>query len=193
MGEVESIPVPERSVRDDWPIPVGWRILINPIDPKSITEQGIILPEEVVRAETFGNYLGRVVAMGELCYKHEKFGGGDPWCKIGDWVAYGQHAGQAIIVRDSRVAEDLKSVDAMISGLEREIEGMKGQLRVMAGVNGKESDEVRESAAKLAEDISAARIKREGLKVSQERRLRVVNDDEIMAVIPNTEAIRIYI
>ena len=58
------------------------------------------MPESVKEATEYLRYVGRVIALGSLCYKHAKFEGGEPWCKVGDWVAYGQYAGQIIKIRD---------------------------------------------------------------------------------------------
>jgi len=87
--------------QDDYPIPAGWRILIEPIKIEEKTQSGIVLPTQAVEAKEHLRYIGRVVAMGPLCYKHSKFGPGqEPWCAVGDFVAYGAYAGQEIKVRD---------------------------------------------------------------------------------------------
>jgi len=84
----------------DLPVAVGWRILIEPIQIDDTTEGGIALPTSVIEAKEYLRYVGRVVAMGPLCYRHAKFVGGVDWCAVGDWVAYGQYAGQTINIRN---------------------------------------------------------------------------------------------
>ena len=84
----------------DYPIPAGWRVLIEPIKIEEKTEGGIVLPTAAVEAKEHLRYIGRVVAMGPLCYKHAKFGDAGPWCKVGDMVAYGAYAGQEIKIRN---------------------------------------------------------------------------------------------
>jgi len=96
---------PESEVdASDYPIPVGWRILIEPIKVEEKTASGLVLPEQAIAAKEHLRYIGRVVAMGHLCYQHQKFAGEDnaakPWCKVGDYVAHGAYAGQEIKVRD---------------------------------------------------------------------------------------------
>ena len=89
---------------EDYPVPVGWRILIEPIKVEEKTAGGIVLPTQAVEAKEHLRHIGRVVAMGPLCYKHSKFADGkaepEHWCNIGDYVAYGAYAGQEIKVRD---------------------------------------------------------------------------------------------
>jgi len=93
----------------DYPIPTGWRILIEPIKIEEKTTGGIVLPTAAVEAKEHLRYIGRVVAMGPLCYKHAKFMGGDSdrvyWCAVGDMVAYGAYAGQEIKVRNKNGSE----------------------------------------------------------------------------------------
>lgn len=89
---------------EDIPEPVGFRILIEPLEVKKKTEGGIILTEQSQEAERLLNYMGRVIAMGPRCYQHAaKFqnpltGEIEPWCRVGDIVVYGQHVGQTMVV-----------------------------------------------------------------------------------------------
>jgi len=83
--------------------PAGWRILVEPVEIKRETAGGIALPEESVRAQEYLRYFGRVVAMGPLCYRNERFKlhpqaeGYEPFCKIGDMVVFDRHAGQEVL------------------------------------------------------------------------------------------------
>jgi co-chaperonin GroES (HSP10) len=94
-------PIGEVSPQD-YPIPAGWRVLIEPIKIEETTQGGIVLPEAAKEAKEHLRHIGRVVDMGELCYKHGKFQGCEPWCKVGDYVAYGAYSGQEMKVRNSK-------------------------------------------------------------------------------------------
>lgn len=126
---------PEGDVAEgDYPIPAGWRILIEPIKIEATTASGIALPQESVQAKEHLRYIGKVVSMGDLCYQHAKFMGADKaalkWCKVGDFVAYGAYAGQEIQVRN-------RTRDGLVT-------------------------------------------------------LKLINDDEILAVVPNPMSVHIY-
>lgn len=84
----------------DMPEPLGWRVLIEPIAVEERTRGGIVLPDQAQKAKEHLNYVGKVVAMGPLCYRDPKFGDAGPWCQVGDWVAYGQYAGQTVLIRN---------------------------------------------------------------------------------------------
>jgi len=97
----------------DYPEPTGWRILVEPIDVEEVSDGGIVLPEEVQRAKEHLRYIGRVISMGPLCYKHSKFQNpgttkSDEWCKVGDWIAYGRYDGQDIIVKSEKGRKPLR-------------------------------------------------------------------------------------
>lgn len=83
-----------------YPVPTGWRILVEPIKIEERSSGGIVLPESAVEAKEHLRYIGRVVSMGPLCYKHAKFEGGGPWCEVGDYIAYGAYAGQEVKVHN---------------------------------------------------------------------------------------------
>ena len=108
----------------DYPLPTGWRILVEPIEIDDTTSGGIALPTQAVEAKEHLRYIGRVVAMGPLCYKHSKFGKEEkPWCQVGDMIAYGAYAGQEIKVRneagDKYVALKLINDDEVLSVIPR--------------------------------------------------------------------------
>lgn len=99
MESVQFEIVNDEIAPEDIPQPVGWRILVEPIKVEEITLGGIVLPGQTVEAKEHLRYVGKVIAMGPQCYKHAKFEGGEPWCKVGDWIAYGQYTGHEIRVR----------------------------------------------------------------------------------------------
>lgn len=80
----------------------NWRILVEPVEIKRTTEGGIALPEEAVRAQEYLRYYGRVIDVGPLCYRHEKFkphpmADCDVSCKVGDMIVFDKHAGQEVV------------------------------------------------------------------------------------------------
>lgn len=79
--------------KNDLPItPKGYRILVKQIEVKSETASGlIIMSEEERERKQGGENKGIVMAMGELCYKGERFG--EPWCKVGDKVYFRSYSG----------------------------------------------------------------------------------------------------
>lgn len=85
------------------PKPVGWRILVEPITIERITPGGLVLPDSNIEAQEHNRYVGRVVAMGDACYKHPIFQevGGKPWCHVGDWIIYNQYTGMGAKIKDS--------------------------------------------------------------------------------------------
>lgn len=107
--EIESIA--DELDAEDIPDPVGWRILIEPLRVKEQTAGGIVLPEQVKKNEAYLRYIGRVVKMGPLCYKHAKFEGAEPWCKPGDWVVFAYHSGQPVMVKTEKAEVELKLVN----------------------------------------------------------------------------------
>lgn len=98
-----TINVKERKFdMDSLPKPVGWRILVAPLDIEEITAGGIVLPDSNIEAKQHNQYVGQVVAMGESCFKHpvfEEIGSGN-WCEVGDWVLFNQYAGMGAKVYD---------------------------------------------------------------------------------------------
>lgn len=91
--------------------PTGWRILVRPVKIETKSAGGIVLPESVKQAKEHLRYVGQVVAMGPLCYLHDKFGGDQPWCTVGDWIAYGQYAGQEMLVKIDDGIEKLRIIN----------------------------------------------------------------------------------
>lgn len=108
----EDVTIPEGL-----PQPMLWRVLIMPVQPASMSKGtngvSIALPAQVQDADSHLNYIGKVVALGPLAGKSEKFE--NPlWNErleeeqkksiprwlweigVGDWVCYGRYAGQRI-------------------------------------------------------------------------------------------------
>ncbi len=91
------------------PKPTGYRLLIEPVQVKQQSAGGIALPEQAVKAQEYLRYIGKVVAMGPEAYQHEKFQGA--WCEVGDWIAYGQYAGQELVVRTEEGPRKLRLIN----------------------------------------------------------------------------------
>jgi co-chaperonin GroES (HSP10) len=118
------------EVPDPDPLPtvVGWKLLIRPVAIKTKTKGGILLPEQYVADVQYLTTVGRVLAMGELAYKHKDFevqeerdvevlkydpetkepktvvekqlvGVPRPWCQIGQYVCYGKFAGTKFLYK----------------------------------------------------------------------------------------------
>ena len=90
--------------------PVLWRVLVCPVQPRKMSKGAhgvaIALVEGTQENEAHLNYIGRVVAMGPLAGRNERFvdpskpkpfGPVDAFeydVKVGDHVVYGRYAGQ---------------------------------------------------------------------------------------------------
>lgn len=92
-----DVPMPE-----DHPAPLLWRVLIAPRRPKKMSAGGLIIAHAARDAEQHLNYIGQVIAMGELAYKSDLFKDMADVPKVGDWVAYGRYAGQPLLYRGYR-------------------------------------------------------------------------------------------
>jgi co-chaperonin GroES (HSP10) len=86
----------EQKMPEDFPEPILWRILIAPRIPKKVSKGGIVIPVEAQDAQQHLNYVGQIVAMGELAWKSERFEGQQNPPKVGDFVVYGRYAGQKL-------------------------------------------------------------------------------------------------
>ena len=92
------------SLKDRVPKPTGWRILVMPYMGRDKTEGGIYVPDQVRDRESKATVVAYVVKVGPLAYKDaDKFGGGDPWCKEGDWVCIGRYAGSRFNIEGGEV------------------------------------------------------------------------------------------
>ena len=81
----------------DLPIPMGWKILIQPNQIKQQTKGGILLPTQAKDNEAYLTAHGVVARIGELAYRDRSTG--ESWKQLtkpksGDRVTYGKYAGQ---------------------------------------------------------------------------------------------------
>ena len=87
------------------PIPMGWKILIQPNQIKQQTKGGIILPSKAKENEAYLTAHGQVCAVGELAYRDRNTG--ERWKlsatpKVGDRITYGKYAGQKLVINGVR-------------------------------------------------------------------------------------------
>lgn len=106
MGEVAFTP-PERPVEAPLPKPLLWRVVVEPWEPPKQTAGGIELPEEAIETQRNMTTVGKVKAMGSLCYKTKTQSGlalSDEENKpeVGDWVLFGTYAGQRVRMRSGK-------------------------------------------------------------------------------------------
>jgi len=86
----------------DLPTPVFWRVLLGKVKKDEKTAGGIILPDDVKRYMENGLSVMKVLAMGPLCFKDEKFKhhSKEPSAahyKVGDIVVIGKFTGQDLV------------------------------------------------------------------------------------------------
>lgn len=81
-------------------IPCGHRVIVKPealedVDTAyaSAKKAGILIAEEHTKLEQISIDKGIVIAIGDTAFNDF---GGEPWCQIGDKVAYARHGGKRI-------------------------------------------------------------------------------------------------
>jgi|TARA_R110000751_G_scaffold172922_2_gene279255 chaperonin GroES len=89
----------------DLPIPMGWKILIQPNQIKQQTKGGILLPTQAKDNEAYLTAHGVVARIGELAYRDRSTG--ESWKQLtkpksGDRVTYGKYAGQKLVINGVR-------------------------------------------------------------------------------------------
>ena len=108
--QVESVEEAKRidetnvsDIKDELPVPSGWRILVLPFTPKEKTKGGIIIAQESLDKARIATNCGYVVKMGPMAYgDKEKFPTG-AWCKQGDWVIFARYAGSRLPIEGGEV------------------------------------------------------------------------------------------
>lgn len=92
----------DAQIPEDFPQPILWRVLVVPRRPPTKSKGGLLIAQNARDAERHLNYIGQVVAMGELAYKSDVFRDMTHIPKVGDWVIYGRHAGQPLLYKGCR-------------------------------------------------------------------------------------------
>ena len=92
--------ITDENVEDPKVLPElpGYHLLVRPVSVKQTTKGGIILPDSTKSDMAYLTTVGRVVKVGNLAYKDDKFDG-KPWCKEGDYVCYGKHTGDKFLYK----------------------------------------------------------------------------------------------
>jgi len=81
----------------------GYHVLVRPVSVKSTTKGGIYIPDSTKDDMAYLTTVGKVLSVGKLAYEDkDKFPLG-PWCKVGDYVCYGKHAGQKLYYKSVRL------------------------------------------------------------------------------------------
>jgi hypothetical protein len=100
--ERTPLPDPEGVVRV-----FGWRILVMPLRPAMVSEGGILIPQVRQELDEYLTYVGRIVALGPLAYKHQKYAemgltqADIP--KRGEWWLYPLNSYQRMKWKDTRL------------------------------------------------------------------------------------------
>ena len=142
--------------------PLLWRVLICPVQPRKLSKGGIALPESAQDAETHLNYIGRVVAVGPLAGKSEKF----------ENPAMSAPLGMKALYEGMMEGYDWPTMEQKHPG------GMNDAPRYLWSV--KEGDIV------VYGRFAGQRMEWHGV------RLLMANDDEILGVVDSLEGFRIY-
>ena len=91
------------SIKNELPVPTGWRLLVLPFTPKEKTKGGINIAQESLDKARIATNCGYVVKMGPMAYgDKEKFPTG-PWCKEKDWVIFARYAGSLLTIECGEV------------------------------------------------------------------------------------------
>lgn len=99
-------PLPDISAPgffDDLPKPLFWRVLIMPDQPKNQSEGGILLPDQTQDAEKYLNYVGKLVAKGDLAFTDDRLKEDKSLPRVGDYVVFGRYAGQVVKYKEVRL------------------------------------------------------------------------------------------
>ena len=84
------------------PIPLNWKVLVQPNQVKKKTAGGIHLPTISQDNEEYLTAHGAVCALGDLAYRDRDTGKrwrSDTSPKVGDRITYGKYAGQKIVIK----------------------------------------------------------------------------------------------
>jgi co-chaperonin GroES (HSP10) len=116
----------DKSLKERLPQPTGWRVLVMPYQGRTMTDGGILIPDQAREREALATVVAYVLRLGPLAYQDpNKFGDNpEPWCKEGQWVCIGRYAGSRFkidggevrIINDDEVIatilepEDIKQV-----------------------------------------------------------------------------------
>ena len=93
--------ISDEDKKDPDPLPElpGYHVLVRPVAVRSETKGGLLLPDQFTDDIKYLTTVGRVLSVGASAYiDTNKFPHG-PWCKEGDYVAYGRHVGHKFVYK----------------------------------------------------------------------------------------------
>jgi co-chaperonin GroES (HSP10) len=104
------------------PVPLNWKVLVQPHQVRMKTRGGIHLPTISKDNEEYLTAHGRIASMGDLAFKDRDTGAcwkmNSP--KVGNRVTYGKYAGQKVTINGVRFL--LLNDDELTSILPEEVE-----------------------------------------------------------------------
>jgi len=105
------------------PEPVGYRLLVTPIELEDKTDGGIFIPDDTRDRESIATVVAMVLKVGSSAYKDTARFPDGPWCKEGDFVLIRPYQGTRVKVKgkEFRIIND-DTVEAVIQdprGVER--------------------------------------------------------------------------
>ena len=82
--------------------PVGYRILVRPLNVRPRTKAGLYLPEQSIEAQELLMTVGKLLAVGPVAWCRDDMtdenGKRVVWAKPGDYVVYGKYAGAKLLI-----------------------------------------------------------------------------------------------
>lgn len=99
------------------PQATGWHIVIAPIKIEEKTSGGIIITTDDQKMAETTRFVSKVLAVGPLAYKHDKFKAHpdevnpQPWCGIGDIITTSSYTGSNIPMIDESGSYFLKIIN----------------------------------------------------------------------------------
>ena len=85
------------------PKPTGWRILILPFQPKSVTKGGVHIADTAAERQHVATVCGLVLEVGPDCYRDKERYPRGAWCKKGDWVMFARYAGSRFKIEGGEI------------------------------------------------------------------------------------------
>lgn len=130
--------------------PLNWKIFVEPIGeelqdlPETLAKIGLEIrrgtDEDEIRRTVSSDDIGTVVAIGPLAWQRQDLQGNRPeacwlpWCKVGDTVIFGRHAGKLkrdpdsgkwfMLINDEDIQAVIEPED--FSAVEAELESRNG-------------------------------------------------------------------
>lgn len=100
-GAESDAPLPEKFW-EELPKPLYWRVLVMPIKPRAKSRGGIHIPLSSQEEAKYMNYMGRVIALGDMAGKSERLGAyrtgerAPNFPAPGEHIVYGRYSGQKV-------------------------------------------------------------------------------------------------